>query len=832
MCDLGTASDAGSAYGNAGAALAVVDSAGTVTRWTGVACRLLGYRAEEILGRPAGMLLASSGEERDWFAKEWSGSARLLRHDGRTVDMRLRVSALPGAEGSIDWLVSVTGAAGSVLESVAENCPFPMAVWDSDLRMEWQNEALARAYGSPREERLGRPLEESPLYADTGQVEALIRRVLESGVPVVDHELDQRDGRRRRTYALSVFPVENARDGLPRVCSMNVDVTSSRLTRERLTLLSRASTLIGTTADVMRTAQEVAEILVPGLADYVCICLVESVELGDTPLARLGSKGDSVPAFQVAGTASIHEDLREWRRGATVLVPPRSPLVEVLSSGRPHLEPFLDASPGTWLDHDPPWRERISALGMHSLLILPIHARGEILGIAVLVRTRNPVPFDESDRMVAEELFSRAALILENVRGYTREHNAALALQRNLLPSNPAGGSAVDVVWRYLPSDKRDGVGGDWFDVIHLSGARVALVVGDVVGHGINSAATMGRIRTAVITLAALDLPPDELLTNLDDLLARLAAEEADARTPPTMIMGATCLFVVYDPVSGRCTAARAGHPPPALVDPSGAVTLLDVPPGAPLGVGTGTFEAVEYELSEGSALVLYTDGLVETRDHDIDFGLNRLCRALTQGPGAPLEDLCSAAVDTIPRGEQADDVAVLLARTRMLGPGQVMEWELPGDAGAVGGLRAEALRTLTEWGLERLVPAAEQIIGELLANAVLHAVAPVRLRLIRHEVLVCEVSDCSFKTLRPRSAGPADEGGRGLAIATSLASRFGSLRTPHGKSVWAELELPCGFHGSPSPPVPPLRGTLTDGGRAMSPWAAPDVPGRPVAPP
>ncbi|GAA3797224.1 SpoIIE family protein phosphatase [Streptomyces chiangmaiensis] len=797
MSDLDTGSGAGSAYCDAGAALAVVGPSGTVTRWTDAARQLLGYRPQEVLGRSAGSLLASPGESRDGFDQEWSGRTVLRRRDGRTVDVSLRVSALSGEDGTVEWLVSLTGAPGSARAvSVAENCPFPMAVWDSELRMAWLNEALADAYGSPREARLGRVLEESPLYADTSEVKATLREVLDSGVPVIGRELDQRDRRWRRTYALSVFPVENARAGESGVCSLNVDVTSSRRARERITLLSRAGTRIGTTLDVRQTAQDLADVVVPVLADYATVDLLDSAELGGRPLTQLGAAGDGrIPAFHRGGMASIHEGMPEslWSPGDPVFVPPNSPFMEVLASGRSYLEPELDASPGTWLAQDPRRRERVVTLGMHSLLILPIHARGEILGVTVLVRTENLVPFDENDRLVAEELVSRAALSLDNARRYAREHTAALALQRDLLPRHPSGGSAVDAVWRYLPSDKRGGVGGDWFDVIQLSGARVALVVGDVVGHGINAAAAMGRIRTATMTLAALDLPPAEVLANLDDLLARLAAESVEATAMPPAIMGATCLYVVYDPISRRCTAARAGHPPPALVDPSGAVTLLDVPPGAPLGVGTRTFEAVEYELSEESTLVLYTDGLVETHDHDIDFGLDRLCRALGQRPGAPLEELCSSAVAIIPAGEQSDDVAVLLARSHSLDPDQVMEWELAADAAAVGGVRAAAVRTLTDWRLERLVPAAEQIIGELLANAVLHAAGPVRLRLIRYQVLVCEVFDRSLHIVRAGNAGPTDEGGRGVAIVAALASRFGSRWTSNGKCVWAELPLPPG---------------------------------------
>ncbi|MFJ4466945.1 SpoIIE family protein phosphatase [Streptomyces sp. NPDC089424] len=797
MPQFDAASGAGTAYGDAGAPLAIVGRDGTVIRWTDAAEHLLGHRAEEILGRPAERLAASPGESASWFGQEWAGRTVLLRRDGRSVQVGLRVSALPGANGAVDWLISVLGAAESTpAVSVAENSPFPTAVWDSELRMVWLNAALARAYGPTWPRRLGLPLQESPLYADTAQVRALFRQVLETGVPVIDRELDQRDHRWRRTYALSVFPVANARDGEPGVCSTNVDVTASRRARERVTLLSRAGTRIGTTLDIMQTAQDLADVLVPAMADYVTVDLADAAELSDEPLARLGTTGSgAVPAFHRGGMASIRPGVPEslWARGEAVYVPPHSPFLQVLATGRSYLEPVLDVSPGSWLNHDAGRLEKIISLGMHSMLVIPMHARGEILGVAVLVRTETPVPFDENDRMVSEEVVSRAALSLDNARRYTREHTAALALQRDLLPRNPSGGNALDVVWRYLPSDRRGGVGGDWFDVIELSGARIALVVGDVVGHGISAAAGMGRIRAAMITLAALDLSPAEVLAHLDDLLARLAAEDFDSKTMPTTITGATCLYIVYDPVSRRCCAARAGHPPPALVDPSGDVTLLGIPAGAPLGVGGQTYEDLEMELSEGSTLVLYTDGLVETRDRDIDFGLDRLRAALTQRPGAPLQDLRSAVVGTIPPGEQADDVVVLLARTRSLGPDQVMEWELDADASAVGEVRAAAVRALMAWGLERLVPAAEQIVGELLANAVRHADGPLRLRLIRDQVLVCEVFDTSLNAVRTVSAGPDDEEGRGLAIIGALASRHGSRGTSTGKCVWAELLLPSG---------------------------------------
>ncbi|MFD0502252.1 PP2C family protein-serine/threonine phosphatase [Streptomyces chiangmaiensis] len=278
-----------------------------------------------------------------------------------------------------------------------------------------------------------------------------------------------------------------------------------------------------------------------------------------------------------------------------------------MCTGRSHLEPVLDTSAGTWLDRDPARAILIREHGMHSLMIVPIRARRSMLGVAVFIRTEDPRPFQEDDRLLAEELVIRAALCLDNARQYTREHTAALALQRNLLPHRLRGG-AVEAASRYLPADMDAGVGGDWFDVIELSSARVALVVGDVVGHGINAAATMGQLRTAVRTLADLDLPPDELLAHLDDTVRHLTDEDADGLDEAPGVVGATCLYAVYDPVTGRCTMARAGHVPPAIIDPQGQVTFPDLPAGAPLGLGLGLvpFDTVEVELPEEPARALH----------------------------------------------------------------------------------------------------------------------------------------------------------------------------------------------------------------------------------
>ncbi|MGY5014360.1 ATP-binding SpoIIE family protein phosphatase [Streptomyces sp. 900105755] len=456
------------------------------------------------------------------------------------------------------------------------------------------------------------------------------------------------------------------------------------------------------------------------------------------------------------------------------------------------MEPVLDTRAGPWVDHDPVRAQKVRDSGVHSLMVVPIRARRCVLGLALFGRSLEQTPFQEDDLLLAEELVTRAALCLDNALQYARERTAALTLQRDLLPRGVRGGAAVEVASRYVPADMDHGVGGDWFDVIELSGARVALVVGDVVGHGINAAATMGRLRTAVRTLADLDLPPDELLAHLDDTVVRLNDDDADVSDPVPAVVGATCLYAVYDPVTRRCTMARAGHPLPLIVDAQGKVTVPDLPAGAPLGLGLGLvpFESVELELAEGSVLAFFSDGLVESRDEDIDVGLRRLSAALAQ-PGASLEDLCSRAMRTLPTQTAADDVTLLLARTRALQPVQVASWDLPKELVTVPTARRLAARQLREWGLEPLVTPVESIVSELVANAIHHGDGPSRLRLIQHRVLTCEVSDTSTGQPRPRHPRTLDEHGRGLYLVARLSRRWGSRSAADGKVVWAEQDLP-----------------------------------------
>src|SRR5690606_36574868 len=395
--------------------------------------------------------------------------------------------------------------------------------------------------------------------------------------------------------------------------------------------------------------------------------------------------------------------------------------------------------------------------------------------------------FDEDELALGEELVARAAVSIDNARRYTREHSMAVTLQRSLLPRTLPEQTALDIAYRYLPAQA--GVGGDWFDVLPLSGSRVALVVGDVVGHGLHAAATMGRLRTAVHNFSAMDLPPEELVSLLDELVARIYQYETqDEHSAP--VTGATCLYAVYDPVSRRCTVARAGHPPPALIHPDGRVVYPDVPAGPPLGLGGLPFETADLELAEGSRLVLYTDGLVEDRRHDIDVGLEQLRQAL-EGAGESPEDTCRAVLEARRPAKAVDDIALIVARTRALSADRIAEWPVPSDPAAVAEVRPAVTRKTAEWGLQELTFTTGLILSVLVPNAMRYGGDPIQVRMLRDRHLICEVFDSSSTSPHLRYATMTDEGGRGLFLVAQLSERWGTRYLPAGKVIWAEQPIP-----------------------------------------
>ncbi|WP_093803805.1 SpoIIE family protein phosphatase/ATP-binding protein [Streptomyces sp. Wb2n-11] len=557
--------------------------------------------------------------------------------------------------------------------------------------------------------------------------------------------------------------------------------------RRRLKLLYDAGVGIGTTLDVRRTAEELADVAVPRFADFVTVDLADQVLHGDEPT---GSGAD----LRRTAVSGIRDDQPLYPRGMLINFLPSTPQARGLSSGQAELVPDLSDAPG-WYAQDPPVAQRIIDYGIHSLITAPLKARGVVLGLVNFWRLEKPEPFDDDDLSLAEELVARAAVSIDNARRYTREHTVAVALQRSLLPRGLPEHSAVEVAHYYLPA--QSGVGGDWFDVIPLSGSRVALVVGDVVGHGLHAAATMGRLRTAVHNFSSLDLPPDELLSRLDDLVQRIDHNGEDGADDDDGMLGATCLYAVYDPVSQCCVMARAGHPPPLVVRPDRTVEILQLPTGPPLGLGGMPFETAEVHLAEGSQLVLYTDGLIEDRTRDIDEGLELLRSALSHHPDRHPEESCRAVLDVLLPDRPRDDVALLVARTRTLGPDRVAEWDVPFEPSAVGAMRTVVAKKLDEWDLSALAFGTELILSELITNAIRYGSAPVRMRLLRDRTLTCEVSDASSTSPHLRYAATTDEGGRGLFLVAQLSQRWGTRYTSPGKVIWAEQALP-GASGEP----------------------------------
>ncbi|GAB2724572.1 SpoIIE family protein phosphatase/ATP-binding protein [Kitasatospora kifunensis] len=550
--------------------------------------------------------------------------------------------------------------------------------------------------------------------------------------------------------------------------------------RKRLQLLYDATVAVGTTLDVTRTAEELADFAIPRFADYVTVDLAVPVLRGEEP-----APGEDAP-MQRAAVSGIRQDPPFYPVGEVITILPATPQALSLNSGHPVLDADLRSSTA-WLAQDPERAGRVLEYGVHSVVRVPLRARGVLLGLAKFWRADPSERFDEDDLSIAEEVAARAALSIDNARRYTREHAMAVTLQRSLLPHGLPEQNALEVAFRYLPAQAD--VSGDWFDVIPLPGARVALVVGDVVGHGLHAAATMGRLRTAVLNFSTLDLPPDELLGHLDELVSRLDQDQT-ASPNGDAVTGASCLYAIYDPGSQLCTMARAGHPPPALVHPDGTVEFPDVPAGPPLGLGGLPFAAAQLRLPADSTLVLYTDGLVEDRERDIEEGLVLLGRSLRHAGRAP-EEICEAVLAALLPPRPVDDIALLVARTRVLTSGQVAQWEVPADSAAVGEVRAAVSRQLTQWGLEEMAFVTELILSELVTNAIRYATEPISVRLLRDRTLICEVSDSSSTSPHLRYAASMDEGGRGLFLVSQFAERWGTRHTANGKVIWAEQILP-----------------------------------------
>ena len=556
----------------------------------------------------------------------------------------------------------------------------------------------------------------------------------------------------------------------------------------RKQMLDDTLTRIGDTLDIEQVASELLGALVPPFCNAADLLLLESLA-GDDELPAHGPEG-SLPLRRIA----LRHDGKDpaWEAafptGEILRYPTNTPYYNCMDTAKPVLETTVSKSQAGEIAKA--WRRKpvSKLLSGASMLMLPLVARGTMLGFFACTRQEGFRRFDAYDIEIGMDFASRAAMFIDNARRFSREHATALTLQRSMLPTGLSAPSSVEVRHRYLPGSKLIEVGGDWYESIALPGGRVALVVGDVAGHGVRAAVTMGRLRTAIHTLAMLELPPAESLQQLDELMHTLGEREPHF---------ATCAYAVYDAVSGVCEVAVAGHLPPLLVHPDGSNELLDVPPAPPLGIGDGDVESRQFQVEDGSLFVLYTDGLVENKGQDISDGLARLRGIFGPGsPTRPLEDLCKATLDGVYSDHQRDDIAVLIARLRRLPEDNYAAWTFAPKLTAVREARSMITEPMKRWGLEDLLPTTELLVSELVTNAVRYSRGDVTLRLVNEKALVCEVLDNSAALPRLRQTNGEDESGRGLQVVRQLSKRWGARRTPTGKVVWCEQPLP----GVPGP--------------------------------
>ncbi|MDH6630264.1 PAS domain S-box-containing protein [Streptomyces sp. LBL] len=692
-------------------------------------------------------------------------------------------------------------------QSIFGQSPFGFLLIDTDLRVRRANQQFANTFGGTPDDHRGKGVADYLQRSEAERVAATLRLVLETGNSITDlHVTGFLPGSdERRHWSINLYRVHSGSGRPIGIAWLGLDITDRRAAareaaaaRRNLALLNDAGARIGNSLDLETTARELLDVVVPGFCDLATVDLYQGLLAGDeTPP---GLADGSAELRRVAFASAVSDGPfagsgKSVEVGAVHHYPFSSPCANALRTARPQRIPAEEGGL------------------VQSTLAVPMVAHDTVVGLAQFARTKGSEPFGDRDRELAVELAARAAVCIDNARLYRREHERALMLQRSLLPPGDPVASGLDIACRYLPgnssADRPSEVGGDWFDVIELPGHRTALVVGDVMGRGLRAAVAMGELRSAVRTLALLDLEPAEVLSALDEIARGLGApggvQQATraARRPREADLSevylATCVYAVYDSVTRRCTFANAGHLPPVLVEPGEAALMLDVPPGMPLGVGGEPFEEVEVDLPEGALLALYTDGLVESRDHPLDEGLQAFVGALTD-PSAPLEDVCDHLLTTLDTHHGEDDIALLLARVQGLPADSVGDWTLPREPRSVGRAREYARGQLQSWDLQALVDTTELLVSELVTNALRYGEGEIRLRLLLDQTLVCEVWDSGLVQPRRRRARDTDEGGRGLQLVGLLSASWGSRRTPRGKTVWFELALPDGENGVADP--------------------------------
>ncbi|MET8563732.1 SpoIIE family protein phosphatase [Streptomyces flaveolus] len=655
-------------------AAVVLDTNGRVVFWSPQAEELFGYTADEALGRFAARLLV---HQEHWdevialFAEvmesgtDWAGAFPVRHKDGSTRLVEFRNMRLLDDLGdvyalglAVDQATVARVERGVALSArLVTQSPIGLAILDPDLRYLTVNPALERIHGRPAAEHLGRRVGDVLTFLDAGTIEGCLRQVLETGEPVTDRYVVGRptaDPHHEQAWLVSYHRLEDAAGRVLGVATSVIDITerhqatiAATRARNRLALIANASASIGTTLDVEQTARELAGVVVPDLADVASVHVLDSVLRGRVPsvtgparfraVATAATPAEAAHAAEPPGRVATYDSDRLLTR----CVHTRRPVL-VAETTRQDLRHIARTNEAASL---------LETTGVHSYLAVPLLARGEVLGALSLARVGTPAPFDDDDTLLACELAGRAATCIDNARWYQSARNTALTLQRRLLPQLPSRLPGLTIACRYLPAGAAGEIGGDWFDAMHLPGDRTALVVGDVMGSGINAAASMGQLRSATRAFAGLDLDPAEVLRQLDRL-----TEDVEHTI-------ATCAYCRYDPERGQCRISLAGHLPPALVRAGRPARLLDLPTGVPLGVGGTAFETSAFDFRPGDQLALYTDGLVETRCDPIDARLGTLLDALTATADQDLGETCDRVLERLRPPGGDDDVALLVAR-------------------------------------------------------------------------------------------------------------------------------------------------------------------------
>ncbi|MFI1977288.1 SpoIIE family protein phosphatase [Streptomyces wedmorensis] len=816
---------------------------GLVEQWSRRAVDLFGVTAEEARGKdPVEAFMPADLRERGHRrvreildGKEWTGLVPFRLPGEEQPHGIAEMYVMPsetetGERAALCIVVDVRALRGietdlAASQAIFGQSPFGFLLFGTDLTVKRANRRFATVFGGSADDHRGRTVHDYLTRPEADRMTTALQRVLDTGESVTDFRIvgAAPGARDRRHWSINLYRVHSGSGRPVGVAGLGIDVTrrhnaarEAASARRNLALLNEAGARIGNSLDLEATARELLDVAVPGFCDLASVDLYQGLLTGDeAPPGRWGSSHDvgygagSAELRRVAFASAVSDTPLRTDEGhapdsgccgpvpievgAVHRYPFNSPCAGALRTGRVRTVPGADGEL------------------VQSTLVVPMVAHDIVVGLVQFSRTKGSEPFGERDRALAVELAARAAVCIDNARLYRREHERALILQRSLLPPGDPEAAGLDIACRYLPGTTATEVGGDWFDVIELPGHRTALVIGDVMGRGLRAAVAMGELRTAVRTLAQLDLEPAEVLSHLDEIARGLGApigaqqsRSQKSRGPElSEVYLATCVYAVYDAVTRRCTFANAGHLPPVLVVPGEEAALLDVPPGMPLGVGGEPFEEVEVELPEGALLALYTDGLVESRDHPLDEGLNAFRRALTD-PARPLEDVCDRVLNSLNTGHGEDDIALLMARIQGLPSEAVGDWQLPREPRSVGRARELARAQLAAWDLEPLVDTVELLVSELVTNALRYGEGEIRLRLLRDRTLVCEVWDAGLVQPRRRRARDTDEGGRGLQLVGLLSASWGSRRTPRGKTVWFELDLP-GAEGVAEPTVEQL---------------------------